>query len=335
LVLFACVLVHELAHSVTANRLGLDIKEITLFIFGGVAKMSGEPENPRTEFLVAIAGPLASLALAALFWTLEWAVASVYYAPPLVEVLSFLGTINFVLLVFNLIPGFPLDGGRVLRAAWWWKTGDIKGATLAASRVGRGFAWFLILTGVFQLLQGSVTGGLWSVLIGVFLRQAAIGSYRQLLLKLNLDGIRVGDVMERVVITTRSGATLAEAVQRCFIPYRFSSLPVVDGDGAVVGMLEAGDVKRVGEERWGATPVEEVMIGLPTEAVLAPVDTMMDAYTKMSSTGLWSLPVIEGGRLVGIVTKRHVAEAVESARSTGSGGAGGSAGEGGSGGALT
>ena len=331
LLLFVCVLVHELAHSVTANRLGLDIREITLFIFGGVAKMSGEPEEPGTEFLVAIAGPIASLALAVLFWALEWAVASVLYigvyTPSLVEVLSFLGTINFVLLVFNLIPGFPLDGGRVLRAAWWWKTGNIRGATLAASRVGRAFAWLLIVSGAYQILKGSFIGGLWSVLIGVFLHKAALGSYRQLAQKLNLEGILVGHVMEREVITVEQGVTLAEAVQRCFIPYRFPSFPVVDKDGdkdgdgnAVVGMLDAAHVKGVGEASWASTIVRDVMEPISPGAVLAPDQTMMDAYRKMSSARRWSLLVIEGGaggRLVGIITRRHIEEAFTSARGGG------------------
>ncbi len=309
LLLFVCVLIHELSHSYTANRLGLSIQEITLFIFGGVANLTKEPDDAIVELKIALAGPLASGALAIGFWLIRALIDAELYPVPY-AIAGFLVTINIVLLVFNMIPGFPLDGGRVLRAIWWYSTGDINRATRVASQIGKGFAIFLIVTGFLQILVGNFTGGLWSVLIGVFLQQAAEGSYRQLIIKRTLEGIRVRDVMTKNVVTIDGSLSLSRAVEDYFFNYHFVSFPVVD-NGRVVGMLSLNNVRSIERDRWQSTLVRDVMEGLTTENVLSPEDTVIDALTRMSSMGVGRFPVVEGGRLVGILSRRDIMKVME------------------------
>jgi CBS domain-containing protein len=173
-----------------------------------------------------------------------------------------------------MIPGFPLDGGRVLRALWWAKTGDIMKATRLASNIGKGFAYFLIISGFMQIFVGHFTGGLWSVLIGVFLQQAAEGSYRQLIMKMALEGLRVGDIMTKEVITVDGGLTVSEVVDRYFFNYHLASFPVTSF-GRVEGLLTLKEVRKVERERWDATLVKDVMQGLTPERVLSPHDTVL------------------------------------------------------------
>lgn len=187
--LFVCVLIHEVSHSYTSNKLGLDIKEITLFVFGGVAQLTKEPDDPITELKIAVAGPSASIVLAAIFWFLTKLGEAFAMYPVLIAVFEYLAMINIILVVFNMIPGFPLDGGRVLRAIWWKKTGDIKRATHIASWIGKGFAIILIFFGFIQIFSGKFINGLWMIFIGMFLKQAADNSYRQLLIKRNIERI--------------------------------------------------------------------------------------------------------------------------------------------------
>src|SRR3989304_4072394 len=182
--LFACVLIHE----------------ISLFIFGGVAQLTKEPEDAATELKIAIAGPAASLVLALLFYGSAAAVNPEAF-PLLKSVLGYLALINFILLAFNMIPGFPLDGGRVFRALWWMRTGDLNKATKVASNIGKGFALFLIVMGFFQIFMGSFVGGLWFVFIGVFVQQAAESGYQQVVIKKALSGLKVKDLMSKPVIT--------------------------------------------------------------------------------------------------------------------------------------
>ncbi|MEE9614967.1 MAG: site-2 protease family protein [Thermodesulfobacteriota bacterium] len=310
LLLFVCILIHELAHSYVANRLGLDIREITLFIFGGVARMTREPEEATAELKIAIAGPLASLALAAVFRGLEVASGTLTALPVLTAVLGFLATVNVVLLVFNMIPGFPLDGGRVLRALWWATTGDIRRATRAASLIGKGFALFLIVGGFVQLLKGNFVGGIWFVLIGVFLRQAAESSYQQLIIKMTFEGLRIGEIMTKEVVTLEEDVPLSMVVEKYFFNYHFVSFPVVR-EGRVVGLLTLNDVRGVEKERWGETLVRDVMEGLTPEMVLSPDDNALKAISKMTGEGTGRFPVLRGEKLVGILTRRDIMRVME------------------------
>ncbi|MBI5971065.1 MAG: site-2 protease family protein [Deltaproteobacteria bacterium] len=306
LLLFACVLAHELAHSYTSNKLGLAIKEITLFIFGGVARLTKEPEDAATELKIAIAGPLASAALALIFWGVSSITDGIIFAPAQ-AIIEYLAMINMALLIFNMIPGFPLDGGRVLRSVWWGRTGDIKKATRAASAIGKGFAVFLILTGVFYMFMGNFAG-LWYVLIGVFLRQSAHTGYRDVLMKDALHGVKVKDLMTRGAVTLDETATLSDVIEKYFFKYHYVSFPVVSA-GRLVGMLSVNAARVIEKEKWPSVTAGDVMARFGPDDALSPEDFASAALVKMEDAG--RLPVAEGGRLLGIISRRDILKAIE------------------------
>jgi len=315
ILLFVCVLIHELSHSYTANRLGLEVKEITLFIFGGVANLTKEPDDAMTELKIAAAGPAASGVLAALFWVASRVLPSGTY-PAVSAVLSYLYLINLLLLGFNAIPGLPLDGGRILRAIWWRVTGNINTATLAASQIGRAFALFLIIFGFFQIFTANFIGGLWMLLIGVFLQQAAAGGYRQLLIRKMLEGVTVRDLMSRDVVTIDESVTVAEAIDEYFMKYHFTSFPVTSG-GEIRGLVTFRQVKSVPPEERETKTVGEVMERLGDEYLLRPEMGALEAITKISASGLGRLPVVEGKRPIGMVSRGDVLRVIEMKSSLG------------------
>ena len=305
LFLFISVLLHELSHSFVANRMGLGIRGITLFIFGGIAHLGKEPDDPNTELKVAIAGPACSLALAVIFFVAYLVLFTEYGRMPIVAVLEYLWYVNAALVAFNLVPGFPLDGGRVLRAILWKRSKDIRRATRIASLLGRGFAILLILTGLFEIFVTRNFGGIWLVLIGMFLQQAAEGSYQQVLVRKALSGLRVRQTMTTDVIHVSPQVTLVELVESFFFKYRFNSFPVVDAT-SLVGMVDVDQVKHVPREQWHMVTVRDVMTPVSEEVVLRPEDDAVDALTKMLKSGWGMLPVAEGDRLLGILTRRDV-----------------------------
>lgn len=308
LLLFVCVLIHEIAHSYTSNGLGIKVDEITLFIFGGIARISKEPEDAMTELKIAIAGPLASAALAVVFRIAAYLVGSTAY-PIAAAVLAYLSMINIVLVVFNMIPGFPLDGGRVFRALWWYKTGNLVEATKIASKTGKGFALLLIFFGVVQMLSGNFTG-LWSIFIGIFLQQAAGSSYEQLVMQQTLEGVRVGDLMSRDVATIDEGVTVVEAVDAYFLKHHYASFPVVSL-GRPVGLLLLTPIRELDRDKWPVTRVSEVMERLKPEELLVPDAPALDALVKMMNEGAGRLVVAEAGVLVGIISRRDILKVMQ------------------------
>ena len=233
LLLFVSVFLHELSHSVVAQAHGLPVSAITLHVFGGVSQLQREPDGPGVEFQMAVAGPLTSFGLAAVAAA---GAAAIPGAPAIAAILRYLALINALVGAFNLVPGFPLDGGRILRAVLWRARGDHAWATRVASRAGGGVAAGLIGLGVLRGLTGEFLGGLWLVLIGLFLREAAVGSYRQLVVRRALAPLRVRDVMTRVVVSVPPQRAVAEVVDETFWRHHVSSFPVVDG-GRVLGIL--------------------------------------------------------------------------------------------------
>lgn len=311
LLLFVCVLIHELCHSYTSNRLGLEIREITLFIFGGVAELTKEPEDPATEFKIAVAGPLAS-GLLALVFGISSTIFTAGAFPVVNAILAYLALINIVLLVFNMIPGFPLDGGRVLRAAWWARTGDVDRATRVASLIGKGFAVFLILTGFLQMFTGNFTGGLWSVLIGVFVQQAAESGYRQVVIKRALNGLKVKDIMSKDVVTVPEEKRISEAVDDYFIKYHHATFPVTS-NSHVSGLLTLNQVRNIDKNEWESKSVGEIMAPLGPKDTLSPDDDAVDALQKMASeSNSGRFPVLDkGGKLVGILSRTDIMKLIE------------------------
>lgn len=303
LLLFVSVLLHELSHSVAALRYGIPVSGITLHIFGGVSQLEREPDRPGVEVVVAVVGPLTSFAIAAVL-----ALALRLLDPPAAAaaIMRYLVIVNAVVGVFNLVPGFPLDGGRLLRAALWKLKGNLHWATRMASRAGSAFAFLLMGLGILRALAGEFLGGLWFVVIGLFLHQAAAGSYQQLLLRRALGPLAVRDVMTREVIHVPPDLTVARVVEEFFWPHHVSSFPVLDG-GQVVGILSLHQLRQVPRERWETTRVRELMLPLTDSLTAGPGDPLWQAFEKLSGNGLGRLAVVERGRLAGYLSVKDVA----------------------------
>jgi Zn-dependent protease/CBS domain-containing protein len=302
LLLFVSVFLHELSHSLVALRLGIPVKAITLHVFGGVSELGREPDQPRTEFAIAIVGPLTSFAIAAAVALLGRVVTP---APIVSAVMQYLVLVNAVVGVFNLVPGFPLDGGRVLRAALWRAKGDLTWATRIASTAGGGFGLALILLGVWRGLTGEFLGGLWFVVIGLFLRQASAASYQQVLVQRALQGRSVGDVMTRDVVQAAPDLTVAALVDEYFWRHHVSSFPVVEG-GRLRGLVSIRDVGAVPRERWGEQRVRDVMRPAADLLVVSPREPLTQALDKVSRNGVGRVAVVDGGRLAGYLSIKDI-----------------------------
>ena len=299
LLLFGSVLVHELGHSLVAGARGLRVQSITLFIFGGVSSITSEATNARDEFLVAVVGPVTSLALAGLFWLVSQAV------PPgtgVFAVASYLAFTNLLLGAFNIVPGFPLDGGRVLRAILWAASGNMSRATRIASYVGQAVAFVLIGWGVSRLLGGDVFGGLWTAFIGWFLNGGAEASRQQQ--PTVLSGVPVTTVMETSPAVAAPGLSVQDFVFEHTLRHGHRALPVVDG-GRLVGLMSVTDAKHVAHDAWPTTPVSQVMTHMPLKA-LAPDADLQAALELMVANGVNQLPVVRDGVLVGMLSRSDV-----------------------------
>lgn len=303
LLLFASVLVHELGHCLVALRYRIPIAQITLFIFGGMAQIKREAPSPKAEFLIAIAGPIVSVALGLGFWVL----AELPGAPPaLVAVSEHLRNINLMLAIFNLVPGYPLDGGRVLRAGLWAWSKNFHQATRQAARAGQGFAVLLMLFGVYDVVAGLAIGGVWFLLIGAFLYTAAHSTHRQVSFQESLTGLRVGDVMTTDVVALGAGLTLDEAVNDYFLRFGYGGFPVVD-DGRLVGMLSLKELKAIPREQWDALTVGEVMVPHGFHAEIHPDEPIAAAMERMFHDDRSRLVVMDGDRVLGLVTRSGIA----------------------------
>lgn len=299
LLLFASVLVHELGHALTARRYGIRTRSITLFLFGGVAQIAKDPPTPVAELVVAAAGPVTSLILSALFAGARPLAAG----SALGAIVTYLAWINASLAGFNLIPGFPLDGGRVLRALIWRVTGSLERATLIASRTGQLVAMGFIAFGVLGAFTGNVIAGIWLVLIGWFMDTGAQASYQQVLLREALGRVRIGDIMSREVHVVDPNLTLELLVAEYFLPLKHGGFPVVWGD-RLLGIITLHDVKGVPKERRATTTVRDAMTPLDRLRTVRPTASAYDAFTRMAQADVGRLLVVDaGGNLVGIVTR--------------------------------
>jgi Zn-dependent protease/CBS domain-containing protein len=318
LLFFAALILHELSHALTARSRGLPVGAITLFALGGVSRIQREPQGPGTEFLIGIVGPLTSAVVGGVCLLLAIAAGwspGTSPATPAQAVLYWLGNINFLLAVFNLIPGYPLDGGRVLRSLAWWVTGDAARATRFAARGGQAVAYLFIVAGLLLFFTGAGLNGLWIAFIGWFLLNAAGASYGQVEMLDRLRGLRVADVMERDCARIGSQARLQELVdnllrsgRRCFV--------VVDG-GTVVGLITPHEVKEVPRERWGEVAVAEAMRPLERLRTVAPDSPVADTLEMMAREDVHQLPVVAGGRLEGVVSRGDVMRVLQTRRQLG------------------
>jgi Zn-dependent protease/CBS domain-containing protein len=297
---------HELSHSLVARHYGLPIGGITLFVFGGVAEMEGEPVSPKAEFLMAIAGPLASFFLAAIaFGLASWGDGGAF-PTTVTAVLHYAALLNVVLGTFNLIPAFPLDGGRMLRAALWHFKGSSRAATRIAARIGGYFGFALIAIGILNAFQGDVVGGLWMGLIGLFLRGAANASLMQSAVTRGLQGERIERFMTPNPSTVPPSITLRELVDRYIYRDRHEAYPVVDEGGRLAGIVTVHDVRAQPREEWDFTTVGQVATEPgPDNTIDAGADATR-ALALMQKGQLGRLMVTRDGRIVGIVALKDM-----------------------------
>ena len=305
--LFLSVIIHEFSHSLVARRFGLSMKGITLFIFGGVAEMAGEPPNARAEFFMAIAGPAASVVLSGIIYGVTVLGGVANWPSPVIGVLSYLWVINLVLAAFNLVPAFPLDGGRVLRSLLWGYSKRLTWATRIASRIGSGFGFLLMLLGVLFFVRGDLVGGIWWFLIGMFVRSASAGSYQQLLTKQVLAGHPVRQFMQENPIAVPYQISIEQLVEDYVYKHHFKMFPVLEGE-RLVGCITTGQIKELPRSEWNQHTVKELSSGCTPDNTISPDTDATDALAQMHRTHNSRLMVVEGDRLVGIIALKDLLE---------------------------
>jgi Zn-dependent protease/CBS domain-containing protein len=302
---FGSVLVHELAHALVSQARGIRVQDITLFLFGGATRARVESRGPTDEFLIAVVGPLTSGALAVLFGIIA-SVGRDVLPTPLAGTFGYLAWVNLLLAVFNLVPGFPLDGGRVLRSAIWRATGSFARATRIASMSGQAVGWLLVALGVVSLLAGNLAGGIWFAFIGWFLVQAARASYQELQLRHMLRGVEAEDVMARDLLRIPPELSLQDAVDDYFMRYDHGAFPVEE-QGRTIGLLTLRGVRRVPKDQWSSQRARDLMVPLGDQVVVAPDDRMDDVLGKLQDSEAGRVLVVQDSEVVGIITSSDLA----------------------------
>jgi len=308
--LFGSVLFHELCHSIVARNYGLPIARITLFFFGGVSEMTEEPNNPKVELKMAAAGPASSILLGILFG-LALYISSILQMPPEVRApLDYGLWINFFLAGFNLIPGFPMDGGRILRAAIWvWRKNLVR-ATKIATSVGIGLAYLMVTGGILLAFVGSWINGLWLVFIGLFLKNGAESSLRHTIINKALLGVAVEDIMTKDIKTVSPETTVEEFVSEYLLRFRHEVYPVL-ADGQILGLASIQDAKQLPKDRWKTTHVKEIMKPPEKMVMVRPNQEAVEALLKMSKYDVGQVLVVAEGNLLGIVTHSDILHVVK------------------------
>jgi Zn-dependent protease/predicted transcriptional regulator len=305
-ILFSIVF-HELSHSLVARHYGLSIGGITLFIFGGVAEMQEEPASPKIEFLMSVAGPVASIVLALILFEIERLIIAQQWATSAQGVIHYLAVVNLIVAAFNLIPAFPLDGGRMLRAALWhWKK-NLRSATRIASGVGSAFGIFLMLFGVFAFISGNFIGGMWWFLIGIFLRSAASMSYRQLQVRELLSDKPVSDFMSKHPITVPPSTSVEDWMENYVYKHHFKMFPVVEGS-ELRGCITTDDLKKISRDQWSQKTVDELRT--PCDGNTVSPDTssekLLADMTRQNANTRYM--VVENNHLVGMISMKDLRE---------------------------
>lgn len=304
LLFFASLIAHELSHSMVSQHFGLRVRRIILFVFGGISETTQELPSPKIEFLVAVAGPLMSFALAALFALVAWGASGPVGWGPVAAVAAWLSIVNLALGLFNLLPGFPLDGGRLLRAAAWQVTGSLRRATRVASRGGQIVGGLMMLWGLWRLMQGDLVGAVWVGAIGYLLFQAAGSTYGELLVQTALSRVGVADLMSRDPKVLSPDMTLQEVVDDYLLRFPYGGYPVVDGH--LDGMLQANQIKEVPPAEWPSRKVGDVMTPLSDQEAIDAHATVADAVTRFGQLGVGRLPVVDEGQVVGVLSQSDV-----------------------------
>jgi Zn-dependent protease/predicted transcriptional regulator len=310
LLFFFSILFHEVSHSVVAIKNKIPVKRITLFVFGGIAQIEKEPDSAQKEFLISIAGPLSSYFLALIFGLIWFFTKSI---PEINEPAKYLALTNIILGTFNLLPGFPLDGGRVLRSILWKSSKDYEKATLIATNVGRGIGFAIILWGVIYLFTANFFNGIWLIFIGWFLQSSASQSYSQIIIEKSLKGIKVKDVINTNIVTAPANITVKEFVDNWFMKYPFGKFPVIDteNDDKYLGIVTLNDIKNLPQEKWDSTKVGEI-VNIYIEEDKVDMDMeLYDAMKKLNDANISSLVVVENSKIIGLLTKSDILKLIK------------------------
>lgn len=314
LLLFAAVLLHELAHSVVARARGLSVKNITLYVWGGLSNIEQEPRSPGIEFQMAVVGPVTNLLIAGLAYLLLLALGK--GTSPVAALLGYLALANLLLGLFNLIPGFPLDGGRVLRSIVWKVSGNLRTATRATTLVGQFVAYLFIFWGIWQFFSGNVLGGIWIGFIGWFLLSAAQSANSQVMLQSMFRGVTVGEVMNPSPMTTPANISLQKLVDDYLLPRGVSYALVMQGD-RLAGLIKLSDIRHIPREEWGQVPVGHTMIPLEKLHVVTPQQSLNDVLPLMAGRDVNQLPVVQDDHLVGLLSRDAIIHFIEVRRGLG------------------
>ena len=324
LMFFASILLHELSHSLVAKARGLPVRRITLFLFGGASNIEREPHDPKTEFLMAVVGPITSIVLGFIFLflggTLVSTMSGMMNEPfetfsklsPLATLFLWLGPINIFVGLFNLLPGFPLDGGRILRSILWAVTKNFRVATLWAAGVGHLIAWLLIISGMamafgvtIRFFGTGLINGLWLIFLGWFLNTAASQSYHQVVIQDLLDDIPVALLMRNNVSAVSPDLSVSSLVYQSIIGTGESAFPVVEGD-RIVGLVSLEDVRKVPRDAWDRTTVREIMTRAEELAVVSPEEKVSEALNQLEKRDVRQVPVVQNGHLLGLLRRRDI-----------------------------
>jgi Zn-dependent protease/CBS domain-containing protein len=305
--LFMSIIAHELAHSLVARRYGIPMRGITLFLFGGVAEMDDEPKAAKDEFLMAVTGPISSALIAVAFYGAYLVGRQVGWPYPVNGVVLYLAMINGILALFNLLPAFPLDGGRMLRAALWHLKGNLKWATKIASRIGSGFGLFLIIYGVIQFISGYFIGGMWFFLIGMFLKTAAEASFQQLITLRTFEGEPLRRFMNSNPVTVTPDLSIGRLVEDYVYTHHHKLYPVVE-NGRLTGCITTRQIKDVPQDRWASTTVADVAATCSPDNTIGSDADATKALSKMRRTNAGRLMVVDQDRLLGIVSLKDMME---------------------------
>ena len=314
ILLFVSVLLHELAHSVVARARGLPVHNITLFIFGGISNLEQEPTSGGVEFQMAVVGPVVSILIGIVCYLLLLPIRQTN--SPVAGILGYLALTNVTLGIFNLIPGFPLDGGRVLRSIIWRVTGSLRKATRIATIVGEVVAYLFILGGIWLFFTGDIIGGIWIGFIGWFLLSSARAANSQVMLQSMFRGVKVSQVMNPAPITVPANISLQKLVDEYFLPHGLHSALVTQGD-QLAGLITLSDIRHVPREQWAQTPVGYSMIPLDRLHVVYPQQNLNDVMPLIAGQDVNQLPVVLDGRVVGVLSRDSIMRFLEIRRSLG------------------
>jgi Zn-dependent protease/predicted transcriptional regulator len=303
--LFLSIVLHELGHSLVSRKQGMPMKGITLFIFGGVAEMTDEPATASSEFFMAIVGPIISLGLGAAFYIIYLLSEQSLWPIAVSGIFYYLGWINGLLAVFNMLPAFPLDGGRVLRSYLWRRNGNLRKSTQTASKIGAGFGAGLIALGVLSFLFGNFIGGMWWFLLGMFLRSAAKASFKQLEIRNALKGETIDRFMNRNPVAVPADISIDRLVHDFVYTYHFRMFPVM-GDSKVLGCISTKQIKDIPREDWGQHSVREILVPCSGDNAVAPDTDAMDVLSILQRTGNSRLLVMDGDKLAGVVSLKDL-----------------------------